>query len=333
MSIQKHYPIGIDEINSDNLFFSAVRVAKEKGLLEEAELIYVDRVVNLLLSDSAKTSGKSYIKKDTAKELLQGIFRVVDSAFDPSNISEIISCIKERRLENVCNDAVKNNASFLQRIRNNVYHLEHLNYKYPLFNLQFAIRMKQLLTYTDIYRFGGENTEFIHSFCGISTPAKIKEVSDRIDILCAMSDLMCRMSASEIATASEKAGLTVGLAETTYSLDFISRASLSAVFCNFYGFEGVFLNYAYYNGIRDLVTELSLEELSCELCDYLKIFMLHHSIEINERNNATTEIERLYACVIADDYISLKRLAKYLAEFLIVKLRCGKKLEKILFFS
>ena len=94
-------PITPDEIDPSKLFFSVVSCARAKDVLDSADLNYTDTQIGLMLNDAIAASRKSYVRRETAKELVEGVFRLLDTLYSPTTegISAILADIKERKLE------------------------------------------------------------------------------------------------------------------------------------------------------------------------------------------------------------------------------------------
>ncbi len=328
-------PITPDEIDPSKLFFSVVSCARAKGVLESADLNYTDTQIGLMLNDAIAASRKSYVRRETAKELVEGVFRLLDTLYSPTTegISAILADIKERKLEQSRKQAQQHGSTLLGLARNRIYHIEHIAQKYPGLCLDFVSDLKAELTYTDIYRIGGETTPRLVGTLGLEMPAKIAEISARTDLLCGLCDLMCRLSPKAVENAAYARG-SVASGELRYTLNFIMSVTLGALYAAFYRLDTPMIPLAKIIDIEDDIFELTDDELMAVYCDYIDIFINRHKIDTEEYSKASSELLRLYAFCIHDgsDGISKEFIASALVKFVRKSCRTKTDVKKILLF-
>lgn len=330
--IQSFYPIDISEIDASKFFFSVINAAKRKGLLAEQELRYTDTQIDILLHDALKSSHKSSVRRETAKELVEGVFRVLDCAYphDNGGISEVVESVKNRTLAEYALSGKRKCAAYLNNALNRVYHIEHIMYKRRDLRMDFILDIKSELIYTDIYRAGGESTSSLLRTLGLKAPSTLENVSHGMDFLCAAFDLAAYCNADEVLAAAKRSGITAN-GEVYYNKAFVTALAVSFLVCAYLREDSVFVPKAKMFEAEDMFLEMTDSELCEFFRDAERIFINRHGIDTDEVNRVTTEIEKLYAFTIHENGLSLDVAAKEAAEFVKCRIRERGDFEKYLF--
>lgn len=330
--IQSYSPINISEIDTSKFFFTAVNAAKRRGMLSEAELRYVDTQIDILLHDALKSSHKSYVRRETAKELLEGVFRVLDCAYshDVGGITEIIDSIKVRKLDEYALKGKRACAAWLNNAMNRVYHIEHIMYKRRDLRMDFILEIKSELLYTDIYRAGGESTSALLSALCLAPPATLECVSQGMDLLCAAFDLAAYYNAKEVLAAAARSGITAG-GDVYYNKGFVTALTVSALVSAFLREDSVYVPKEGMFEVEDMLLEMTDAELREFFLDCIRIFVNRKSIDTDEVNKVSTEIERLYAFTVHDGGINPYVIAEECVMFVREHIKERGNFEKYLF--
>lgn len=331
-NIQSYCPINISEIDTSKFFFSTVNAAKRKELLTEAELRYTDTQIDILLHDALKSSHKSSVRRETAKELLEGVFRVLDSAYphDVGGIAEIIESIKGRKLDEYALKGKRACAAWLNNAMNRVYHIEHIMYKRRELRMDFILEIKSELLYTDIYRAGGESTKAIVSTLNLELPTTLECVSQGMDFLCAAFDLAMYYNAKEVLAAASRSGITAG-GDVYYNKSFVTALTVSALVCAYLREDSVYVPKKGMFEVEDMLLEMTDIELHEFFLDCIRIFINRKGIDTDEVNKVSTEIERLYAFTVHDGGISPDVISKAAVGFVREHIKERGNFEKYLF--
>lgn len=317
-NIEKYYDLRRTEIDIGNLFFSTVSKAKEKGIFEEAELVYIDRTLHGMLEETARLCGKGYIKEDSARVMLKNIFMILDSVFSPSDIPEIISCIKEKRLWDMWQKGVSESIAAFDRTKKNFFHLEHFYYANPTLRADFVIKLKNDYAFTNIYTHSFERAKFTKAFFLFSEQESFRAVSTRSEVLCCESSFLGKMKYEDLLPIIRERGLERANGEIKYTASLFDAVTLSMCFAAFYRCDGFYPGKAYAKDILSELVSSEEEELTESLESYIRMACTRYGVEISDKSASLGEnILNVYATRMCEENIQL--LAKHLAHTVVNK--------------
>lgn len=331
-NIEKYYELQRTEIDIENLFFSTVSKAKEKGIFEEAELIYIDKTLGLTIEEAARLCGKGYIKEDNARVMLKNIFMILDSTFSPSEISEIISCIKERRLWEAWQRGVRESIAAFDRTKKNFFHLEHFYYANPTLLADFAIKLKNDYAFTNIYTHGFDRAKFTKAFFLLSEQESFRSVCERSEVLCCECGFLGRMKYEDLLPMLRERGLERADGGIKYTAPLLDAITLSMCFAAFYRCDGFYPKKVYAKDILSELVASEESELAESLESYIRMACARYGIEIADKSASVGEnILNVYATRMCDENISL--LAKHLARTVVRKRNTENGLKILINFA
>lgn len=332
MNIERYYDIKLSEIDADNLFFSVVAKAKEKGIFMESELLYIDSSLNDMISETARLCGKGYIKEDSAKIMLRNIFMILDSVFSVTDITEIIEAVKQKKLTESWQKGVRESIAFFDRTKKNIYHLEHFYYKNPSLLADFAIKLKNDYAFTNIYTHSFERATFTKAFFLLNGNESYKTVCDKSEILCTECDILSGLEYEDILPIINERGLLRADGGIKYTQNVIDAIIISMCFSAFYRCEGIFPGKEYAKEILSELVSTSEEELRESFESYIRMIISRYKVEIVEKEASYGEnILNVYASRVSEDNIIL--LAKHLAEKTVSKRKTEKGLINLINFN
>ncbi len=317
-NIERYIEIQRTEIDAENLFFSTVSKAKEKGIFEEAELLYIDSTLHRMLEETARLCGKGYIKEDSARVMLKNIFMILDSVFSVSDISGIISAVKERKLWEMWQKGVSESISAFDRTKKNFFHLEHFYYANPTLRADFAIKLKNDYAFTNIYTHSFERAKFTKAFFLLSEQESFRSVCERSELLCCESAFLSKMKYEDLLPIITERGLERADGGIKYTASLLDAVTISMCYAAFYRREGFYPEKTY---ARDILSELVSSD-EAELCEsfnsYIHMASSRFGIEIADKNASMGEnILNVYASRLHKENIQL--LAKHLARTVVNK--------------
>lgn len=330
--IRNFYPIDFSETDDAKFFFSVITAAKRKALLSEEELRYVDTNIDLLLRDALKTSHKSFVRRETAKELIEGVFRVLDSAYPHTSdgVSEILDSVKNAKLDVYALKGKRICTAYLNNVRNRAYHIEHVMYKRRNLKMDFILGIKSEILYTDIYRAGGNSTTALLKVLDLEPPVTLDVISEGMDYMCAAFDLAAYLDAKEVLLAAAKSGIATA-DEIYYNRTFVTALVTSALLCAYFREDTLYVPSIKMFDAEDMLLEMTDGELCEFFRDCTRIFINRKGIDTDEVNRVTTEIEKLYAFTVNGGDLSEDTVAEASAKFVREKLHERGDFAKYLF--
>lgn len=317
-NIEKYYELQRTEIDIGNLFFSAVSKAKEKGIFDEAELVYIDKTLGRMIEEVARLCGKGYIKEDSARVMLKNIFMILDSTFSPSDIHGIISCIKQRCLWEAWQTGVCESIAAFDRTKKNFFHLEHFYYANPTLLADFAIKLKNDYAFTNIYTHGFDRAKFTKAFFLLSEQESFRSVCERSEMLCCECDFLGRLKYEDLLPVLHERGLERADGGIKYTASLLDAITLSMCFAAFYRCSGFYPEKVYAKDILSELVSSREDELSESFESYIRMACARYDIEIADKGASVGEnILNVYATRMCEENISI--LARHLARTVVNK--------------
>lgn len=330
-SIDKYYGIDLTELDAGNLFFSLVAKCKEKGIFDSSDLVYIDSLLNLFISETAKLCGKGYIKEDGARIMLKNIFMILGGVYSLPDFPKIISVIKERKLNEMWQSGVRDSLAFFDRTVKNFYHLEHFYYKYPELRADFAINLKNDYAFSNIYTHSFDNAKFTKAFFALGENESFRFVCERSEILCTECALLEKMKYTDLLPILEERGYFRPDGGVKYTALLIDAIVISLCFSSFYRCDGYYPNKAY---AKDILSELvrdSREELCESFESYINMIISGHGITISKKEDSYGEnILNVYESRLNPENIT--KLAKHLSDVVLQKRNTEKGLKNLIHF-
>lgn len=329
--IDRFYDLKITDIDPENIFFSLVAKCREKEIFGKDELVYVDSRLNMMIEETARLCGKGYIKEESARIMLKNIFMILDCVYPLSDYQEIISVIKEKRLDEMWQTGVKKSIAYFDRTKKNLFHLEHFYYKYPELKADFAISLKNDYAFSNIYTHSFENAKYTKAFFSLSANESFKSVCERSEILCAECALISSMKYVELLPILNERGYFRPDGGVKYTSMLIDAIIISMCYSSFYRCEG---RYPSANFAEQILSELVKDDCA-ELCEnmemYLDMIIGRYGIEIvNKEDSYGENILNVYASRLCRENISL--LAKYLVSVISKKRITENGLKNLIHF-
>lgn len=331
-NIDRYYGIDITELDPGNLFFTLIAKCKEKNILDTDDLVYVDSQLNIMISETAKLCGKGYIKEDSARIMLKNIFMILDSVYSASDYAQIISAVKERRLDEMWQRGVKESLAYFDRTVKNFYHLEHFYYKYPELRADFAISLKNDYAFSNIYTHSFENAKYTKAFFAIAENESFRAVCERSEILCTECALMEKMKYDDLLPILEERGYFRPDGGIKYTALLIDAIIISMCYSSFYRCDSFYPSKGY---AKEILTELvreDINELSESLESYINMTISRYGLSIYQKSDSYGEnILNVYASRLNNENIT--RLAKYLSGVISQKRINEKGLKNLIHFN
>ena len=331
-NLERYFEIDITELDANNLFFSVVKKCKEKNILENSELLYVDSELNRMIEESAKLCGKGYIKQESAKTMLKNIFMILDSVYPVSDFREIINCIKERKLWEMWRRGVSESIAYFDRTQKNIFHLEHFFYKYPHLKADFAINLKNDYAFSNIYTHSFENAKFTKAFFSISENESFREVCERSEILCAECAFLEKMAYSDLLPILNERGGFRADGGVKYTALLIDAIIISMCYGAFYRCEGFYPSKEYARKILSEIVNENIGDLEENLLSYLNIVVGRYNLRKVEKQASYGEnILNVYESRLCEE--NIKALAVHLAKVISQKRTTEKGLMNLIHFE
>ena len=329
--IDRFYDLKITELDPENIFFSLVGKCKEKGIFDKDDLVYVDSRLNMMIEETARLCGKGYIKEESARIMLKNIFMILDGVYSLSDYHEIISVIKERKLDEMWQKGVKESLVYFDRTKKNFFHLEHFYYKYPELKADFAISLKNDYAFSNIYTHSFENAKYTKAFFSISENESFRAVCERSEILCTECALISTMKYGELLPILNERGYFRPDGGVKYTAMLMDAIVISMCYSAFYRCDG---RYPTANLAKDILSELVKDDTG-ELCENMETYL---EMVIGRYGLETVKCEDSYGENILNVYASrlcrenINALARYLVSVISKKRITEKGLKNLIHF-
>ncbi len=332
MNIERYIEVSPAEVDTDNLFYSVVSKAKEKGIFDIQELRYIDLELSKMIEETARLCNKGYIKEDAARIMLTNIFMILGSRYSISDIPQIISDIKGKKLDGVWKESIKEAAYAFDRTLKNIYHLEHIRYKYPDLRLEYAVKLKGDYTFSNVFTHSFDRAIFTKAFFALSGNENYKRVSERVEILAIETDIVSAFEYCDILPIFKTRDCILNDDSIKYTASLLDAVIISMCYSAFYRCEGAFPRAEFAPEILDELVNSTEVELCDNFCSYLHMLLSKKDIKITEKNDTVGEnILNVYASRICEENIEL--LACHLAEQVSKKRKTEKGLKNLINFN
>jgi hypothetical protein len=311
--------ISITELDADNLFYSVISKCKEKELLSTEELVYVDGSINRMLEETAKFCRKGYIKQDVAIIMLKNVFMILDSLYSVTDFPKIIEAVRDRKLYDVWQEAIRESGRAFDRATKNFANLDHLARKNPELCADFAVSLKNDVGLSNIFTFSLDRAVYTKEFFGLGDRVDYRTLSEKSEILCTEFALLDKRPLCDIYPILGARGAAKREGVITYNSELIDSVVISMCFSAFYRCDGLFPPISLSREILEILNGETEDELSDSFLSYLNIALARYKIEAAEYEESVGEnMTALYKTRVNSR--NLKLLAEHLAS-LVIKYR------------
>lgn len=311
--------ISITELDADNLFYSVIYKCKEKELLSTEELLYVDGSINRMLEETAKFCRKGYIKQDIAIIMLKNVFMILDSLYSVTDFPKIIEAVRERRLYEVWQEAVRESGRAFDRVSKNFANLEHLARRNPELCAAFATSLKNDVGLSNIFTFSLDRAVYTKEFFGFADRVDYRTLAERSEIICTEFAFLDKRPLCEVYPILGARGAARREGIIAYNSELIDSIVISMCLSAFYRCDGLFPPISLSGEILEMLNGESEEELCESFLSYLGIALARYKIEAAEYEETVGEnMTALYRTRVNSRNLEL--CARHLAS-LVVKYR------------